>query len=107
MSKPKDVISSIRDAVFERKKETIVEEAEKKIEESAAIKECVVYDIVQDPRVKGRSFLIVKISYDVETMTAKLEHASPFADKTVALSVSLDKENRKYLFEKYTRGSKK
>jgi hypothetical protein len=104
MSKPKDVINSIRNKVFERQKESVVEAAEQKIEET---KEMVVYDIVQDPRTKSRAFLIVKIAFDIETMTARLEEVVPFADKTVALSIQMDKENRKYLFDKYSKGSKK
>ena len=97
MSKAKDKIDEIRNKIFEKKKETMVEEADAKI---LATMENVAYDVIQDPNSKSRAFIMVKIAYDLETKTAKIVEVRPFGDKAAGLSITMDKENRKYLFEK-------
>mgnify|MGYP003460551307 FL=1 len=103
MSKTKETVEELRKKLFERKKEDAVENAEKVIE---AQLDGVVYDVVQDPSTKSRAFLMVKIVYDINTKQAVVEDVIKFNDKTAAFGMNLDKENRKYLFEK-NKGNKK
>ncbi len=60
----------------------------------------IVYDIVQDPNVNNRSYLAVKIKYDLATKTAVVLEVTPFPDKTAGLTIMMGKENLKYLCEK-------
>lgn len=103
MSKPKDTIKEFREKLFETKKKEVVEEAQKKLEETM---DNVTYDVIQNPSTKSRDYLIVKIKYDLENNNATIVEVKPFIDKVAGMSMLMDKENRKYLFEKH-KGSKK
>lgn len=103
MSKTKETVEELRKKLFERKKDEVVETADQVLETKL---DGVVYDVVQDPSTKSRAFLMVKIKYDIETKQAVVEEVVKFGDKTAAFSMVMDKENRKYLFEK-SGGNKK
>jgi carbonic anhydrase len=96
MSKAKESIEELRAKLFDRKKQEVVEAADKVIAESLNL---ITYDIIQDPDVQGRSFLIVKIKYDIKTKTAVVIDIMPFQNKTVGLTIQKDKENLKYFYE--------
>ena len=98
MSKAKEAIKEFRDKLFETKKQEIVEEAQKTIENAM---DGVTYDVIQNPDTKSRDYLILKIKYDLETRTAAIVEVKPFNDKVAGMSIIMDKENRKYLFEKF------
>lgn len=97
MSKAKQTIQEFREKLFEKKKEEIVEQSNKIIQENL---EYVAYDVVQDPSTKSRSYVMVKIRYDLNTRQAVVEEVRPFEDKAAGLTIQMDKENRKYLFER-------
>lgn len=97
MSKAKDKINELRTKMFENKKAQQVEEATKVVEASM---DGTVYDVIQDPDKKGRNFIMVKIKYDLATKTAAIVEVREFLDKAAGLSIQMDKESRKYLFEK-------
>lgn len=98
MSKAKEAIKEFREKLFETKKQEIVEEAQKTIENAM---DGVTYDVIQNPDTKSRDYLILKIKYDLETRTAAIVEVKPFNDKVAGMSIIMDKENRKYLFEKF------
>jgi hypothetical protein len=104
VSKAKDVLADIKTKVFERKKEEMVEEAKKTLEANL---ETVAYDVIQDPSTTSRQFLIVQIKYDLETKKAVISEVRPFSDKTAGLSIQMNKENIKFLFDRNKRGDKK
>lgn len=97
MSKAKDTIEKIRQQVFERKKEEAVQEAKAVIEKTMPY---TAYDVIQDPNVKGRAFLIVKFKYDLATRQAIIDEVRPFEDNSVGLSMQMDKDNREYMFNR-------
>jgi hypothetical protein len=99
MSKAKDTIKEFREKLFETKKKEAVEEAQKTLEKNLDL---VAYDVIQNPDKKNRDYLLIKIKYDLETRSAVVTDVLPFKDKTVGLSIQLDKENRRYLFHKIT-----
>ena len=103
MSKTKDTIEELRAKLFERKKEEIVEVADETILSKL---DNSTYDVVQDPSTNSRSFLMIKIKYDLENRKAEIEDIIKFNDKTAAFGMIMDKENRKYLYEK-NKGNKK
>lgn len=103
MSKPKEIIENIRSQYFDRQKDKIVEEANKTLEEKL---EHTVYDVIQDPSTKSRQFIMVKIKYDLVTKQAVVSEVTEFQDKAAGLTIQMDKENRKYLFEKNSRSKK-
>lgn len=98
MSKAKDAIKEFREKLFETKKKEVVEEAQKKIEENM---DNVTYDVIQNPDTKSREYLIIKIKYDLTTKTASVVGVKPFNDKVAGMTIIMDKENRKYLYEKF------
>lgn len=104
MSKAKDVIADIRDKVFERRKQETIEKAQEVLEKNL---DNTVYDVIQNPNSKSRDFLIVKIKYDLETKEAAVLEVREFQDKAAGLTIQIDKENRKYLFNKNKKGEKK
>jgi hypothetical protein len=103
MSKAKETIKEFRDKLFENKKKETIEQAQKTIEASL---DDSVYAIVQDPNVKGRSFIMVKIKFNLESNQATIVGKCPFPDKAAGLSIIMQLENHKYLFEKNNRRSK-
>lgn len=62
------------------------------------------YDIIKDPEKNGNYYLAVEIKYNLKTKKTSFI-VRPFSDKTAGMSMFMDKENRKYLFEK-NRGGK-
>jgi carbonic anhydrase len=103
MSKAKDTIEELRAKLFERKKQETIEESKKLVEANF---DQVVYDVIQNPDTKSRSYLIVRIKYDIKTKEAVVTDVNTFEDKTAGLTMQLDKENKKYLFEKSDRSKK-
>lgn len=97
MSKAKDTVEELRSKLFDRKKEETVQEAEKTLEASL---DNIVYDVIQNPDVKNRSFLAVKIKYDLKTNQAVIVETREFQDKAAGLTIQMNKENLKYLFER-------
>ena len=104
MSKAKDVMEDLRNKVFERKKQESVEKAEEVIKPDL---DNIIYDIIQDPSTSSRRYLALQIRYNLETKDAKVMEVRPFDDKTVGLSIEMNRKNIKYLFEKSKRGDKK
>lgn len=104
MSKAKEAVAELRSKIFENKKQEVVEKAEEVIKKNL---EYSVYDVIQDPDTNSRSFIMVKIEYDLKSKKAQLVEVRPFQDKAAGLGIVMDKENRKYLFEKNKRGDKK
>lgn len=102
MSKNKDQIKELRDKLFESKLVEEVKKATQTIEDTLPY---TTFDLIQDPNTSSRSFIALKIKYNPETKQAAVVETFPFPDKTTGLSIVMDKENRKYIFEKY--GSKK
>jgi len=103
MSKAKDKIEELRNKLFENKKKELTEKAQEVIETTM---DNTVYDVIQDPSTKSRQFLMVKIKYDLDTKTAAIVDVMPFQDKAAGLTIQMDKENRKYLYEKNSRSKK-
>lgn len=97
MSKAKEAIAELRSKMFDNKKQEIVEKAVEVINETLSE---TTYDVIQDPSTKSRAFLIVKIQYDIKTKKAAVVEVKPFDDKAAGLTMNLDKQNRKYLFER-------
>jgi hypothetical protein len=97
MSKAKESIEELRAKLFDRKKQEVVEAAEKAIEANL---DFTTYDVVQDPSIQSRSFLILKIKYDLATKTAAIIDVVPFPDKAAALTMQRDRENLKYFYER-------
>lgn len=103
MSKTKDTIKEFRDKLFETRKQEAVEKAQQTIEKTL---ENEVYTVIQDPNVKGRAFLMLKIQFDLETGKAAITGQCSFSDKAAGLTMIMDQENRKYLFNKNNRSKK-
>lgn len=103
MSKAKETIKEFREKLFEAKKQETVEKAQQTLEKTL---ENEVYTVVQDPNVKGRAFLIVKIQFDLKTGKAAVVGQCSFSDKAAGLTMIMDQENRKYLFNKNNRSKK-
>lgn len=97
MSKIKETVEEFRNKLLNRKEQEVVQEEQKQLESTL---EYAAYDVVQDPATNSRSFLIVKIKYDITTKQATVVEVRPFHDKAAGLSMVMDKENRKYLFER-------
>lgn len=105
MSKVKDAISDLRAKLTNRESEP--EALEKPQDETYdVIFDNEVYDVIQDPTTKSRAFLMVRIQYDLKTKVAQVTEVKPFDDKAAGLTMSIDKQNRKYLFERNRRGDK-
>jgi ribosomal protein L9 len=107
----KDTMENLRQKLFEKKKKLQIEEADEKIRETMNQDSYVVF---QDSTKKGRHFLMIKIPFKV-TYDEKLDkftvesaggEVREFGDKTAALAMVMDVENRKYLFNKCVRRKK-
>jgi hypothetical protein len=94
--KAKESIEELRAKLFDRKKQEVVEAADKVIDQTL---DNITYDIIQDPATQSRAFLIVKIKYDLNTKLAKIVDVIPFPNKAVGLTMQRDKENLKYFYE--------
>lgn len=91
---------------------TIADEAIKTIEKDVAPtpKEdlslnLTAYDIIKDPDKPGNNYVAVEIKYNLKTKKTSIISKS-YYDKMSGMSMFMDKDNRKYLFEK-NRGVKK
>jgi hypothetical protein len=103
MTKAKDTIKEFREKLFEAKKKEVVEEATKVVE---SLLENETYSIIQDPSAKNRSFIMIKIKFNVETGEAQIVGKCPFPDKAAGLTIQRQLANNKYLFEKNNRSKK-
>lgn len=108
----KSKIDILREKLYNKKREEQIEEAETIIQEDSIAEEAkfpienftyTTYDVFQDPEKKGRHFIIAEIKYNPVTMKAEVTDVRDFEDKTAGLAFVMDKDNRKYLFNKSRR----
>ena len=83
------------------KKKKEAEDLEKKAQDSLPE---VAYDIVQDPAVKSRAYLMTKIQYSPETGQSRVVETRKFEDKVAGLAFTLNRDNLEYLFNKCKKG---
>lgn len=110
MSKTKDKVNELREKLFNRKQEEMAQEATAAVEQanpSTATDKRHVIDVIPDPNRGGRYYLMVKIEFDIVTREAKVVDVREFDDKVAGLSIQIEKENRKYLYERRTRNENK
>jgi len=96
----KDKINELRNKLYNKKKELQVKQAEQEILDKLTN---ITYDVYQDPDKKGKHFLIVEIQYNPETKMAVVSEPREFENKTTGLAIVMDKDNRKYLYNKCKR----
>lgn len=93
MSKNKDILEQIKDRVFTKKKDEMVEKANQTIENEVKEKELdldkSLYDVYLDEK---RVPHILKINYNLQTGKAELEGVFKFDNKTVAAIVQKGKK---------------
>lgn len=108
MSKTKDKVNELREKLFNRKQQEMTEEATVAVEQANPTDESrYVIDVIPDPNRGGRYYLMVKIEFDIVTRKAKVVDVREFDDKVAGLSIQIEKENRKYLYERRTRNENK
>lgn len=108
MKKFKESTQDFRDRILGVRKEEVKQEAKEEMkQEQAGDMPYEVIDVIQDPTTKSRSYQYVKIKYNPATKQAIVETITPCIDKTTGYAMILDKDNRKYLFEKSNSGGKK
>lgn len=99
MSK-KETVEEFKAKLAAKQKQLEAELAKKAMEADLDLS---VIDVIQDPTKKTRSFLAVKIKYDLVTKTASVVEILPFEDKTAGLSIQMGSKNLEVLFEKNRR----
>jgi len=103
----KEELNELRQKLEIKKKKLEVEKAtEKHIKNIKETLTYTTYDVFQDPSKRGRHFIMVKLQYNPDTKEAVVVDIRPFEDKTAGLSFVMDKDNRKYLFDKCRRSFK-
>lgn len=112
MSKNKDILSKIREKVFDDKKVEIAKTAEEVIEKEVETKvdnkslDSTLYDVIT---VSKNEMYLIKVNFNLKTKKAEIEEILPFTNKVVANTVSLGKSNLHKVFEvtkKLQKGSK-
>lgn len=96
MSKVKDAVEEFRQKLLDKKKQEDVTES---VKEEVKFTQ-TAFDVIRDPTKTNRAYLIVKIEYDIASKQAKVVDTVEFHDKTAALSMLADKDNRRYFFER-------
>lgn len=100
--KNKDILSKIKEKVFDDKKvelaqnaEEIIKKDEEKKNEKTALNN-TLYDVVKNDK---NEMFIIKINYNLDTKKAEIEEALPFNNKVVTNSVNIGKANLEKVYE--------
>lgn len=60
----------------------------------------IVYAAVPDGKKTGNNYLLVKLKFDIVSMTAIIEGTQELEQKVIGMKFPLEQENLKYYYEK-------
>jgi len=100
----KEEVEDIMKKRFEKRKEEMVEKAKDEIK-SKLNETC--YTVCSDPEKGGRSYLVVKINFDIKTMKALVEDYAALDQKVIGMRFPVEQEQIKYFYDQSKKKGKK
>ena len=98
MSKTNNKIDELRSKIMNKIQDKVDDKVDDKETTKVEATEYIIYDVIPDPNLKGRNYVIVKITYNIVNKEAIVEGVKPFPDKTVGLSIQMNKENLEFWY---------